>query len=122
MNGGRCVMDERNEWCFEFHISALRSIRRAQADNLFDEVILWAEGHRLGVGGGYRPASPEVSFAALSWAFHFGLCATEQGQLIPERQAKELWELLRAEGQWQGFWCDGGVRAFKADELVDKQS
>src|SRR5262245_58763397 len=76
-------MEERDEWCFEFHVSASKPIRRAEADKLLDEAVEWAEAHRLGVGGGYEPASVEVDKAAQSWAFRFGLCATEDDQLIP---------------------------------------
>ena len=106
------VMEERDEWCFDFHVSARSPIRRQEADKLMDEAIAWAEAHRLGVGGGYRPASPEVAGAARTWAFHFGLCATEDGQLIPHREAHDLWECLRAECERQGFECGGGFRSF----------
>jgi hypothetical protein len=49
-------MEERDEWCFDFRVSADLPIRRSEADALLDEAIRWAEAHRLGVGGGYRPS------------------------------------------------------------------
>jgi hypothetical protein len=109
-------MEERDEWCFEFQVSADRPIRRAEADELLDEAIRWAEAHRLGVGGGYQPSSPEVNEAARAWAFRFGLCVTEDGQLIPRRLAHDLWDSLRAGCGRQSFGCEGGFRAFTAEE------
>jgi hypothetical protein len=113
-------VEERVEWCFEFQVTAARPIRRAEADKLLDEAVQWAEGHRLGVGGGYKPASAEVGNAALSWAFRFGLCATEDEQLVPQPLARDLWGLLSADCERQGFVCTGGVRAFTAEELGEE--
>jgi hypothetical protein len=110
-------MEERDEWCFEFHVSAPTLIRRAETDQLLKEAIRWAEANRLGVGGGYKPASAEVEKAAQSWAFRFGLCASEDGQVIPRTLAHDLWQLLQAECERQGFVCTGGFRPFTAEEL-----
>ena len=109
-------MEVREEWCFEFRVLANLPIRRSEADALLDEAIRWAEAHRLGIGGGYRPSSPEAKGAARSWSFRFGLCATEAGQLIPRRSAHDLWETLRAGCGRRGFECEGGFRAFTAEE------
>jgi hypothetical protein len=84
---------------------------------LLDEAVEWAEAHRLGVGGGYKPSSTEVNAAAASWAFRFGLCATEDEQLISRASAADLWELLSAGCQRRGFACTGGFREFPQEEL-----
>src|SRR5262245_44969240 len=85
---------ERAEWCFEFHVSSDRPVHQSEADRLMDEAIHWAEAHRLGVGGSYEPASAEVNNACCSWAFRFGLCASEDEQLISRESASDLWDLL----------------------------
>ena len=109
-------MDERDEWCFEFVVTAAEPIPRAEADGLLTEAVDWAEGHRLGVGGGYRPASAEAGGAAASWAFRFGLCATGDRQLISRSSAADLWERLAAACRRRGFACAGGFRAFTPEE------
>ena len=54
-------MVSREEWCFDFQVSAPKPIPRQLADELLcAEAIGWAETRRLGIGGGYRPSSPEV--------------------------------------------------------------
>lgn len=111
------VGEGRDEWCFEFHVSSDRPVHRSEADKILDEAIHWAEAHRFGVGGSYKPASAEVNNACCSWAFRFGLCASEDEQLIPRESASDLWELLSAECQRQGFICSGAFRAFTAEEL-----
>lgn len=111
-------MDEaRDEWCFDFYVHAAAPIPAQLMDGLlWEEVINWAEGHQLGVGGGLRAASLQQDAAAQCWHFRFGLCASEDGQIIPASQADELEQLLRA-------WCSdrslefaGGFRAFTPDE------
>ncbi|QEL20460.1 hypothetical protein [Limnoglobus roseus] len=109
--------EERDEWCFEFNVSSERLVHQSEADRLLDEAIHWAGAHRLGVGGSYKPASAEVNNACVSWAFRFGLCASEDEQLIPRESASDLWDLLSAVCQHRGFICTGGFRAFTAEEL-----
>ncbi len=113
-------MEERVEWCFEFQVTAAKPIRRVEINKLLDEAVQWAEAHRLGGGGGYKPASAEVDSSAQSWAFHFGLCATEDEQLIPRPLAHDLWGRLSAECERQGFICTGGFRAFTEEESGDE--
>ena len=66
-----------------------------------------------GIGSGFLPASPEQSGAPRNWHFRFGLCATEDGQLIPAEQAGEL-ERSRLLGR--GIEFTGGFRAFTPEE------
>jgi hypothetical protein len=105
-----------DEWCFEFDVTAVAPVPRPVIDALLDEAIGWAEARLLGVGGGYRPAAPEVAGAAMAWRFRFGLCVQAGGVLISESQAAELQELMRG-------WCEsrelsfaGGFRAFTPAE------
>lgn len=113
-------MGEQGEWCFEFVVTAANPILRAEADELLTEAVAWAEEHRLGVGGGYKPASAEVEKAAVSWAFRFGVCATEDEQLIPHASAADLWGLLSTKCQRRGFAYTGGFRAFTRAELDEE--
>jgi hypothetical protein len=111
--------EERDEWCFEFCVSSDKPVHVSDADRIMVEAIDWAEAHRLGVGGSYKPASAEVNNACFSWAFRFGLCASEDGQLISRGAASGLWDLLSTECQRRGCICTGGFRAFTAEELGD---
>ena len=109
--------EERDEWCFEFHVSSHSPIHQSEADRLLSEAIHWAEAYRLGVGGGYKPATAGIDNTCFSWVFRFGLCASEDQQLIPRETAADLWNLLSAECQRRGFICTGGFRPFTAEEL-----
>jgi hypothetical protein len=61
----RTGVESRDEWCFDFHVHAAEPIaRRLMDDLLCVEAIVWAEARHLGVGGGFRPASPEADGAA----------------------------------------------------------
>lgn len=107
-------MDELGEWCFEFRVSAVLPIRREVIDGLMDELIRWAEARRLGIGG-YRAATAEVAGAAGAWAFYFGLCVPEDGQVIPRPEAGGLWAAVEAWCARDGFTCRGGFRPFPPD-------
>ncbi len=107
------------EWCFDFHVHGTAGPipRRLMEDLISEEAAGWAEARRLGIGGGCRPASPEADAAALCWRFDFGLCATEDGRLIPGAQAVELEGLLRAWCEERGFDFVGGFRRYTQEEL-----
>lgn len=108
-------MEERDEWCFEFRVAADRPTPREVADELMEGAVCWAEAHRLGIGGGYRPSPCESDGAAPAWMFRFGLCITEDGQSIPRRLAHDLWEALQAKSGRLGARCDGGFREFPVE-------
>jgi hypothetical protein len=105
-----------DEWCFEFVVAAMTPIPRSVIDALLDEAMEWAEARALGIGGGYRPVTPEVAAAATTWRFQFGLCIQASDLLIPDAQAAELCDLLRT-------WCNsrrlsyvGGFRPYSPAE------
>jgi hypothetical protein len=87
---------------------------------LLDEAIQWAEDHRLGIGGGYRPAMGGGDDASRSWDFRFGLCATADGQWISLALAHDLWGLLSGRCERQGLVCVGGFRAYTAAESGER--
>ena len=106
-------MHSLDEWCFEFDVTASEPIPRSVADDLLCvEAIGWAEDRKLGIGGGYRPASPEVGGAALTWRYQFGLCVQADGLTIPVPQAAELRRLLSEWCESHGLSFLGGFRPF----------
>jgi hypothetical protein len=105
-----------DEWCFEFDIVSPAPAPRSVINKLLDDAIEWAGTRRLGIGGGYQPASPEVVGGALAWRFRFGLCVQADGLLISESQAGELRERLRGLCESRGQSFVGGFRAFTPEE------
>ncbi len=107
------------DWCLDFCVTGQQPISRQSMDDLHCiEAVGWAEANRLGIGGGYRPASTERDGAALAWHFRFGLCMCENGraQLIPESEAHELWKLIAKWCSSRGLSLTGQYRAFTPEE------
>lgn len=119
---GAMVVDERDEWCFDFHVTSSRLIISAEAEKLMDEVLVWAESHQLGIGGGYGPSPLNKVDVARTRTFHFGLCASQEGQLIPRQQAYELWERIQGICDLHRIECVGCFRPFTPEELGKGQS
>src|SRR5947209_5932842 len=86
-------MKELVEWCFRFRLEPEAEegeVPRAVAEAvIWDVATSWAEGRSLGIGGG------PSEIGGGSWQIRFGLCATREGQLIPELQALALAGLMR---------------------------
>lgn len=111
-------MQSLEEWCFDFCVTSQRPISRQSMDNLHcTEAVGWAEQNRLGIGGGYGPASPEIDDAALVWHFQFGLCQNGRARLIPESEACGLWKLIAGWCSERGITLTGEYRAFTPEEL-----
>lgn len=105
-----------NEWSFRFRIQPCvvgGEVSREVAEAIvFDLAREWAELRCYGVGGGIDQYS-EGTFVA-----RFGLCATQEQQLIPETDAADLWIRLHEFGQVHGCTLSGSFGPFPRSEQV----
>src|SRR4051812_5339205 len=92
----------REEWKFDFAVSAPQPIACSLMDHLLLEVCIpWAEARCLGIGGGARPESGHKGAESdRRWLFGFGLATAERGELMSRTEAAELWSVICG-------WCAG---------------
>ena len=103
------------EWCFEFTIKTVATIDRTTAELLLGVAITWAETKGYGIGGGFDSTMSESNVKV--WFFKFGLTATKEDQLIPEKDANELLIHLRQFCDVRSYDFEGGFREFTEKEL-----
>jgi hypothetical protein len=98
------------EWFMSLFITASEGseLDGSQAEALWSLIVNWAERRRLGIGGNYRPEGP-------GFLFEYGVCATEEDQLIDEDEMRELLRVISAAIAGRGV-ASGGFRAFTDEE------
>lgn len=103
-------MKQLVEWRFRFRLepeAEVEEVPRAVAEAvIWDVATPWAEARGLGIGGG------PCALGGGSWEVRFGLCATREGQLIPELQALALAGLMRKFCEERGGKLIGEVEDF----------
>src|SRR5262245_43837531 len=91
--------------------------RGALEELLLEQAVPWAEARDLGIGGGFRAASPETREGARCWPLGFGLCATREGQSIPKEEAEHLLNHLTDSCRDRRLGCFGQVEEFPPADL-----
>jgi hypothetical protein len=97
------------EWCVEFEIR-MNEEDNIDADEVMCAITRWAESHNYGVGGGY-----DHHAGGSRAAFRFGLCATQESQLIPEADVRDLVHMIRSK-YGSSAQTTGGYRPYSNEE------